>query len=470
VAGKGERLDVYCPLDGEVISQVPLSRTTELDLAVQAARDAFQEWSSCPIKERAQVLYRYRALLLESINELAEMIREENGKTLTEAVAEVEKSAEVAEFACSLPQIAGGNIMEVSRGVECRDERYPLGVVASITPFNFPVMVPNWTIPIILALGNAMILKPSEQVPFGAGKIAELLAASGLPAGVFNVVHGDKEIVQAICDHPDIPAVSFVGSTQVAQAVYRRATSNLKRALCMGGAKNHLILLPDAAIDMAAQNIVASFTGCGGQRCMAAAVLVAVGDVDHIINAICDEAQRIIPGKDLGAIISSKAKERIAVCIEEAVGQGAELILDGRDPEVPDGGNGYYQGPSILDNVTPDMRIAQEEVFGPVLVIVRAATLDEAIEIENQSPYGNAAAIYTNRGGPARYFSERASAGMLGVNIGVPVPREPFSFGGWNESRFGAGDITGISSIEFWTKLKKVTTKWEPEHGVNWMS
>jgi malonate-semialdehyde dehydrogenase (acetylating)/methylmalonate-semialdehyde dehydrogenase len=416
------------------------------------------------------VLYRYRALLLGSINELAEMIREENGKTLTEAVAEVEKSAEVAEFACSLPQIAGGSIMEVSRGVECRDERYPLGVVASITPFNFPVMVPNWTIPIILALGNAMILKPSEQVPFGAGKIAELLAASGLPAGVFNVVHGDKEIVQAICDHPDIPAVSFVGSTQVAQAVYRRATSNLKRALCMGGAKNHLILLPDAAIDMAAQNIVASFTGCGGQRCMAAAVLVAVGDVDHIINAICDEAQRIIPGKDLGAIISSKAKERIAVCIEEAVGQGAELILDGRDPEVPDGGNGYYQGPSILDNVTPDMRIAQEEVFGPVLVIVRAATLDEAIEIENQSPYGNAAAIYTNRGGPARYFSERASAGMLGVNIGVPVPREPFSFGGWNESRFGAGDITGISSIEFWTKLKKVTTKWEPEYGVNWMS
>jgi malonate-semialdehyde dehydrogenase (acetylating)/methylmalonate-semialdehyde dehydrogenase len=470
VPGEGDKLDVYCPLDGEIITHVSCSTTADLDLAVKGAQKAFMEWASIPIKERAQVIYRYRALLLDNISDLAALIREENGKTLDEAVAEVEKSAEVAEFACSLPQLMGGNILEVSQGVECRDERYPLGVVASIAPFNFPVMVPNWTIPIILALGNTMILKPSEQVPLGAGRIAELLEKSGLPPGVFNVVHGDKNIVQAICDHPDIQAVSFVGSTLVAQAVYRRATSNLKRALCLGGAKNHLVLLPDADVAMAAQNIVASFTGCGGQRCMAAAALVAVGAVDHIIDAICGAAEKVIPGENLGAIISMQAKERIEAHINEAVDQGATVLLDGRNPSVPGGENGYYLGPTILDNVHPDMKIAQAEVFGPVLVILRASDLNEAIEIENESPYGNAAAIYTSRGGPARYFSTRANAGMIGVNIGVPVPREPFSFGGWNQSRFGVGDITGRSSIEFWTRLKKITTKWDPEHGVNWMS
>ena len=471
VPGKNSMLDVYSPLNGEVISHAPLSTDIELDLAVKAAQKAFVVWSSLPIKERVQVLYRYRALLLDNIADLASLIREENGKTREEASAEVEKSAEVAEFACSLPQLIGGNILEVSEGVECRDDRYALGVVASITPFNFPVMVPNWTVPISIALGNAMILKPSEQVPLSAGNIAELLEESGLPPGVFNVVNGDKNIVQAICDHPDVQAVSFVGSTPVAKAVYQRATSNLKRALCMGGAKNHLVLLPDANVAMAAANIVASFTGCAGQRCMAASVLVAVGAVDHIIQAICKEAQQIVPGNNLGAIISERAKQRIEAYITEAVSEGAEVLLDGRNPVIQgQASGGYWVGPTILDNVYPDMKIAQEEVFGPVLVILRVEDLDQAIEIEKRSPYGNAAAIYTSNGGMARTFSEQANAGMIGINIGVPVPREPFSFGGWNESRFGIGDITGKSSVEFWTKLKKVTTKWNPEHGVNWMS
>ncbi|UCH62073.1 MAG: CoA-acylating methylmalonate-semialdehyde dehydrogenase [Fidelibacterota bacterium] len=469
-AGGNGSLEVYCPLDGEVISYVPLSTPHDLDQAVTVARRAFPGWSGQTIKERVQVFYCYKTLLEQNKEQLACLVQEENGKTMDEAIAEVEKSAEVAEFACSLPQLIGGWVLEVSPGVECREERYPLGVVASITPFNFPIMVPNWTIPIMLALGNTMVLKPSEQVPLGAGRIAELLAQSGLPPGVFNVVNGDRTVVEAICDHPDIQALSFVGSTRVARAVYKRATSNLKRALCMGGAKNHLVVLPDADEVLTAENVVASFTGCAGQRCMAAAVLVAVGDVDHIIKRICEEAGSIVTGEDLGAIISQQAKERIVDCITEAIEEGAEPLLDGRKEIVTGRENGYYLSPTIIDEVRPEMKIAREEVFGPVLVIVRVKDIDEALALENRSPYGNAAAIYTGSGGMARYFSQRAGAGMIGVNIGVPVPREPFSFGGWNQSRFGIGDITGRSSIEFWTRLKKTTTKWSREAGVNWMS
>lgn len=463
-------LDVLSPLNGEVISTVPLSNATTLDAAVMAAKAAFGAWSSMPIKERVQIFYRYKTILERNAQSLALLIQEENGKTLDEAMAEVEKSIELTEFACSLPQLIAGSIMEVSRGVECRIDHKPLGVVASIAPFNFPLMVPHWTIPNAIALGNCMILKPSEQVPLSAQRMADMLKEAGLPDGVFNIVNGDKEIVEAICDHPDIEAVSFVGSTAIAKVVYRRATSNLKRTLALGGAKNHLIVMPDASPDMTASNVVASMSGCAGQRCMAASAMMAVGNVDLIIQKICDEARKIVVGKNLGAVISAAAKERIERYITEAEKGGAKVLVDGRNATVAGKEGGFYVGPTVIDFVTPDMAIAREEVFGPVLAIVRTKDLDEALAIENASEYGNAASVFTQSGGVARYVMEHASAGMVGVNIGVPVPREPFSFGGWNESKFGVGDITGESSIAFWTEYKKTSIKWNAEARTNWMS
>ena len=465
---QGELLDVYSPINGEIISQVNMSGKDAIDEAVKTASAAFEKWSQKTLKERVQVFFKYKQLLEENMDELSELIQEENGKTFGEAKAEIEKSIEVTEFACSLPQIASGEIQEVSRGVECRINRAPLGVVASITPFNFPSMVPNWTIPNAIALGNAMILKPSEQVPLSANRLAELLHDAGLPDGVLNIVHGGQEAVEAICDHPGIEAITFVGSTKVAKIVYQRGAASLKRMLALGGAKNHLIVLPDAHPEMTASNIAASMSGCAGQRCMAASAMVAVGESDHIIEKLCAEAKNIIPGENLGSVISQAAKERIEGYISEAEEQGAEILVDGRGADV--NGKGYYVGPTIIDHVTPDMKIASEEVFGPVLAIMRTDTIDEALAIENSSAYGNAASVFTQSGKMADYVAENASAGMIGVNIGVPVPREPFSFGGWNESKFGSGDITGTSSIDFWTKLKKTTTKWNPESKVNWMS
>jgi malonate-semialdehyde dehydrogenase (acetylating)/methylmalonate-semialdehyde dehydrogenase len=333
-------------------------------------------------------------------------------------------------------------------------------VAASITPFNFPCMVPHWTIPIAVCLGNCLILKPSEKVPLTAGRTAALLQEAGLPDGVFNVVHGDRRVAEGICDHPGIAAVSFVGSTAAARQVYMRASSRLKRVLALGGAKNHLIVLPDADVQQTAENVVASMSGCAGQRCMAAATLVAVGEVEPILRQVCEEARRITPGKNLGAVISREAKERIERSITEAEQQGAQVLVDGRGATVPGCEGGFYVGPTVLDHVRPKMRIAQEEIFGPVLAIVRVRDVEEALDLENASPYGNAAAVYTQNGEAARAFIERAGAGMLGVNVGVPVPREPFGFGGWNDSRFGVGDITGKSSIGFWTQSKKVTTRW----------
>jgi malonate-semialdehyde dehydrogenase (acetylating) / methylmalonate-semialdehyde dehydrogenase len=465
-----EMLDVHDPSTGQVISRVPLSTRRDVDAAVQRARAAFEGWARQPIKERVQVFFRYRALLEQHIDELAALVTEENGKVASEARAEVLKAIELCEFACSLPQIVTGEVLEVSRGVECRIERYPVGVVASIAPFNFPNMVPNWTIPNAIALGNCFILKPSELVPLSAGRIAELLAEAGLPDGVFQVVHGGREAVEALCDHSEIAAVAFVGSTKTAQVVYRRATANLKRCLALGGAKNHLIVMPDADREMAATNIVASMSGCAGQRCMAASVMVGVSRVDHIVERMVEHARTLVPGKDVGPVISAEAKARITRYIDEAEAAGAQVLVDGRNARVPGKEGGYFIGPTILDRVTPDMKIAQEEVFGPVLVIVRAPDVDEALRIENASPYGNAASVFTESGGVARYVMERAQAGMVGVNVGVPVPREPFSFGGWNDSKFGVGDITGRGSIELWTQAKKMTTKWNKEAGVNWMS
>ena len=463
-------LKVISPINGELLSEVMLSSAKDLDDAVKAAKAAFPAWSKTPIKERVQVFFRYKTLLEKNMKELAELCSEENGKTYGESVAEIEKCIELTEFATSLPQLITGEVLEVSKGVECRTEHVALGVVASIVPFNFPSMVPNWTIPNAIALGNCMILKPSEKVPLSCAKIAMLLKEAGLPDGVFNIVNGDVEIVEAICDHPEIEAVSFVGSTKVAKIVYQRATSNYKRCLALGGAKNHLMVLPDAIPTMTAQNVAASMSGCAGQRCMAASAMVGVGNVDHIIDKICEEARKIIPGENLGAVINKESQERIESYITEAEKQGAKILVDGRNVKVAGKENGTYVGPTVIDYVTPEMAVAQEEIFGPVISIIRTNTVDEALAIENKNPYGNAASVFTQNGGMARYIIDRASAGMIGVNVGVPVPREPFSFGGWNESKFGVGDITGKSSIEFWTKLKKSTTKWNPEAGVNWMS
>ncbi len=463
-------LDVISPIDGSILSKVPLSSKEDLNQAVIIAKKAFELWSKTPIKERVQVFFRYKTLLEKHMLELSQLVQEENGKTLDEARAEVEKSIELTEFACSLPQLVGGEILEVSKGVECRTDHYPIGVVACIVPFNFPSMVPNWTIPNAIALGNTMILKPSESVPLSSLRIVELLKEAGLPDGVLNIVNGDREIVEAICDHPGIEAVSFVGSTKVAKIVYARASSNFKRALALGGAKNHLIVLPDAHASMTASNVTASMSGCAGQRCMAASAMIAVGAVDQIIEQICVEAKKVIPGTNLGPVISKAAKERIENYITEAEKQGAKILVDGRNCVVKGKENGFYVGPTVIDFVTPSMSVAKEEIFGPVISIIRAKDVDEALAIENANPYGNAAAVFTQSGGMARYVIDRASAGMIGVNIGVPVPREPFSFGGWNDSKFGVGDLTGKSSIEFWTKLKKTTTKWNAEAKTNWMS
>jgi malonate-semialdehyde dehydrogenase (acetylating)/methylmalonate-semialdehyde dehydrogenase len=469
-ATPGRSIPVISPLDGALLADMPCASPADLDAAVLAAQKAFPRWSKTPIKERVQVFFRYKYLLERDLDALAGLVSEENGKTKGEAVAEIEKCIELTEFATSLPQLVTGEVLEVSKGVECRTEHVALGVVASIVPFNFPAMVPNWTIPNAIALGNCMILKPSEKVPLSVARLALLLKEAGLPDGVFNIINGDSDTVNAICDHPGIEAVSFVGSTKVAKLVYQRSTQHLKRCLALGGAKNHLLVLPDAKPEMTAQNVAASMSGCAGQRCMAASAMVGVGDVDEIVDRICEEARKIIPGKNLGPVINKESQERIERYITEAEQQGAKILVDGRGANVQGKEKGTYVGPTVIDHVRPGMSVATEEIFGPVISIMRVDTLDEALAIENASPYGNAASVFTQNGGYARYVIDRASAGMIGVNVGVPVPREPFSFGGWNDSKFGVGDITGKSSIEFWTRLKKSTVKWNPEAGVNWMS
>lgn len=470
VEGGPRFLDVHNPSDGSVIARVPLGGPAEVDQAVQAARRALPGWSGTPIKERVQVFYRYKALLEKHLVELGELITVEHGKIKSEAEAEILKAIELTEFACSLPQMAAGEVLEVSRGVECRLERHPVGVVASINPFNFPSMVPHWTMPNAIALGNTFIMKPSELVPLSAARIADLLREAGLPDGVFNVVHGGREAAEALLDHPGIEAVTFVGSTKVAKEVYRRGTAKLKRVLALGGAKNHIIVMPDAQPEMTSSGILAAMAGCTGQRCMAASVMVAVAGVDPIMERLVTQARKVVPGRDIGPVITREAKERIERAITEAEQAGAKILVDGRGAVVAGREGGFYVGATVIDHVRPDMKIALEEVFGPVLVVIRAPDLDAALAVENASPYGNAASIFTESGAAARHVMERASAGMVGVNVGVPVPREPFPFGGWNESKFGAGDITGRGSIEFWTKAKKITTKWNIEAGTNWMS
>lgn len=464
-------LDVTNPSTGEIIAQVPMSKAAELDRAVEKAQAAQYDWQIVPIREKVQVFYRLKQLLENDFEALAQLVSEENGKNLAEAKAEVAKGIECLEYGISLPQLMGEPVLEVSTGVQCRQMRYPLGIVAGVTPFNFPFMVPFWMIPQAIGVGNAFILKPSEVVPVSSQKIAQHLKAAGLPDGIFSVVNGGQEIVEALCDHPAIRALGFVGSTKVAKLVYARSSAQGKRSLALGGAKNHLIVLPDADDEMTAKNVTDSFTGCAGQRCMAASVMLAVGNVEHIIAKIIEKAKAIRPGFDLGAVISAAAKERIHRYIDEAEKAGATILLDGRNATPPpDKKDGYYVGPTIILDPEGKTPSAHEEIFGPVLTIRKVANFDEAIRVENNNPYGNAAAIYTTSGASAREFTHRASAGMVGVNVGVPVPREPFPFGGWNDSRFGVGEMTGPGGVDFWSQSKKITEKWELQRKSDWMS
>ncbi len=461
-------LPVMNPRFGKAISQVAMSAADDVDAAVVAGSAAFKEWRKWSVRDRAQVFHKLRELMHANLAELSWLVSHENGKLYSEAEAEVLKAIECIEYGCSLPNEVDGGKLEVSRGVTCETVYEPLGVVAGAVPFNFPMMVPMWMIPQALAGGNAFILKPSERVPLSSLRLAQLLSDAGLPAGVFNLVQGGREVVEALCDHPKIKAFGFVGSTKVAKSSYARATATGKRALCLGGAKNHLIVVPDADVGVTVENVVASFTGCAGQRCMAASVLVAVGDVEHILTEVKKRAASLVVGKDIGPITTQASVERITGYIDSAVKSGGKVSLDGRGAKADSGG--YWVGPTILDNMTPDMPAAREEIFGPVLTIVRVPTLERAIEIQNASPYGNASSVYTTSGAVAQRVMEGVEAGMCGVNVGVPVPREPFGFGGWNDSLFGHGNMTGWDGFRFWTRQRKITAKWAMQKVRNWMS
>lgn len=463
-------IEVISPLDGSVLGSIEVADASAVNAAVNRAQTAFQSWSATPVKERVQPLFRFKQLVEDNIAELSKIVSDENGKTPGEAEAGIRKGLEVVEFATSLPALGQGGKLEVSRGVDCFTRRYPLGVVTGVTPFNFPAMVPLWMIPIAIATGNTFLHKPSEQTPLTPIRLAELLAEAGLPENVHQVVQGDRETVEALLDHPGIAAAAFVGSTKIAKLVYERGIANRKRTLALGGAKNHLVVVPDADPEITAKNVVASATGCAGQRCMAASVLITVGDCSNVVAAIENEMKKVVAGENMGAIISAAAKERIEGYIQRAVDAGANVTLDGRNTTIPGKENGFYVGPTIIDGVDIGNECACDEIFGPVLTILHVDTLDEALQIENANAYGNAASIYTTNGGTARYFEEHANSGMIGVNIGVPVPREPFSFGGWNDSKFGEGDITGEDGIRFWTKTKKITQKWDAGSAKNWMS
>lgn len=463
-------IDVQSPLDGSNLGRIEVADASAVDAAVARSQAAFASWGDVPVKERVQPLFRFKQIVEQEMPSLATLVSSENGKTVDEAAAGIAKGLEVVEFATSLPVLGQGGKLEVSRGVDCFTRQYPLGVVAGITPFNFPAMVPLWMFPLAIATGNTFLLKPSEQVPLTSVRMGELLLESGLPEDVFQVVQGDRETVEALVDHRGIEAIGFVGSTRVAQLVYERGIAAGKRMLCLGGAKNHLVVVPDADPEITARNVVSSATGCAGQRCMAASVLITVGDCSEVMAAIEAEMRSVVPGENLGAIISAEAKDRIEGYIDRAEAAGATIPVDGRGVTVAGKEGGFYVGPTLIDGVDIGNECACDEIFGPVLTVLHVETLDEALAIENENPYGNAASIYTTSGATARYFEDRASAGMIGVNIGVPVPREPFSFGGWNESRFGVGDITGEDGIRFWTKQKKITQKWSASAVQNWMS
>ncbi|MGA9524894.1 MAG: aldehyde dehydrogenase family protein [Myxococcaceae bacterium] len=462
---------VRSPYTGEPMFELKPADAALVDGAIQRAADGAREWGATPIKDRSRVLFAARENILRNMEELRATVSFESGKTIAEAEAGVLKGVEVLEFALSLQNLDVGGRMEVSRGVSCEVRRVPLGVVAGISPFNFPAMVPMWMMPIALALGNAFVWKPSDKVPMTSQLLADCFVKAGLPGGALTVLQGGVETVNAIVDHPHVRAIGFVGSTPVAKALYQRGTSHGKRVLALGGAKNHLILLPDADPELTAQGISDSFTGCAGQRCMAASVLVAVGKVDHLIEQIVERARSQRLGDTMGAIISAQQVDFLHTAIARAEAEGARILLDGRKVTPPEGfAGGNWLGPTIIDGVRPGSEASTRELFGPVLSIVRVNTLDEALALDASSDFGNATSVFTSSGAAAEEVARRSESGMIGVNIGVPVPREPFSFGGTFDSKFGHGDITGVPSLSLWSDLKKVTTKWTSPKQQNWMS
>ncbi len=459
--------DVTNPATGKVTARVPLGSAADAEAAIAAAKAAFPAWRKTSLAKRSRVLFRFRELLDARSGELAEIITAEHGKVLSDAAGEVARGLEVVEFACGIPQLLkGAATANASTDIDVTSLREPLGPVAIISPFNFPAMVPMWFFPIAIAAGNTVVLKPSEKVPTAANWIAELWREAGLPEGVFNVLHGNKTAVDALLHSPDIEAVSFVGSTPIAQYVYETGTANGKRVQALGGAKNHMVVLPDADLDLVADQAVSAGFGSAGERCMAVSVVVAVGDVaDALVPRIADRAKTLVTGDgtrscDMGPLVTAAAKDRVSGYIAAGAEAGATLVLDGREGEFDADGEGFFVGPTVFDHVRPDMPIYTDEIFGPVLSVVRVETFADAIELINAGPYGNGAAIFTNDGGAARRFSADVEAGMVGVNVPVPVPVAYHSFGGRKNSLFGDTHAHGGEGVHFFTRAKVVTTRW----------
>jgi malonate-semialdehyde dehydrogenase (acetylating)/methylmalonate-semialdehyde dehydrogenase len=457
---------VWDPSTGDQQAEVVLAEPADVDAAVAAARVAFADWSEASLSRRAKVMFAFRELLNANVEKLARVVSSEHGKVLDDAKGEVLRGLEVVEFACGIPQLLKGEYSDqVSTTVDAFSFRQPLGVCAGITPFNFPAMVPMWMHPVAIACGNAFVLKPSERDPSASNLVAELYAEAGLPAGVFNVVHGDKVAVDALLDHPDVAAISFVGSTPIASYVHARATENRKRVQALGGAKNHAVVVPGADLGYAADQLAAAGFGSAGQRCMAISVAVAAGEVaDDLVEEVARRARDIKvgpgldPGSEMGPVVTPQARERIVDYIGQGAEAGAQLTVDGRELEV-DGG-GFWVGPTVIDQVDPSMSVYTDEIFGPVLSVVRSPGLDEAIELINRNPYANGAAIFTGSGHEARRFQREVEVGMIGINVPIPVPMAFYSFGGWKDSLFGDHHVHGPEGVRFYTRGKAITARW----------
>ena len=461
--------DVYNPSTGKIIARVPFCSADEVNKVVEIAHEALPAWANKPVVQRCHFLFKFRELLTQHAEEIARCVTREHGKTMVESRASVARGIEVVEFACGVPSlIMGQSIQNIAREVDCETIRHPVGVCAGITPFNFPAMVPLWMYPIAIACGNTFVLKPSEKVPLSSVMIGKLLQETGLPEGVFNVVHGDKEAVDALLHHPLVKAISFVGSTPVAKYIYEEGTRNGKRVQSAGGAKNHLIIMPDADLDQAVAALQSSAFGCAGERCMAGSIAVGVGDVaSRLVDNLVAKASRMKVGRtdegadvDMGPVISKEHMHKIEGYLDIAPKEGATVALDGRKARGSAAGEGFILGPSVIDKVEPGMRVAREEIFGPVLSVIRAKTLDEALAIGKKSEYGNGASIFTRDGYAARQFKHHFNAGMIGINIGVPAPMAWFPFTGWNKSFFGDLHIQGTESIAFYTQQKMTMTRW----------
>jgi malonate-semialdehyde dehydrogenase (acetylating)/methylmalonate-semialdehyde dehydrogenase len=459
---------VWNPTTGEQQAWVALAGKAEVDAAVKSASEAFQLWSQVSLSKRTKVLFAFRELVNAHVREIAEAICDEHGKVISDAAGEVQRGLEVVEFACGIPTLLKGSYSDqVSSGVDVFSFREPLGVVAGITPFNFPAMVPMWMFPVAIACGNTFVLKPSERDPSAALILARLFAEAGLPEGVLNVVHGDRLAVDALLDHPEVAAISFVGSTPIAKYIYARGTAVGKRVQALGGAKNHAIVLPDADPDFASEHLVAAAFGSAGERCMAISAAIAVGrGGDAIVEAVTDRAAtvRVGPGRDpnseMGPVITREARERIIGLIDTGEKQGARLAVDGRALVVKGHERGFFVGPTVIDRVTAEMDVYREEIFGPVLSIVRCATIDEAIHLINSNPFGNGTAIFTSSGESARRFQRGVKVGMIGINVPLPVPMAYYSFGGWKDSLFGEQHVHGPEGVSFYTRAKVVTSRW----------